>query len=296
MRIGAHVSIAAGPDKAAEYALSVGCECVQVFAKSPRQWKGSVLDEDVAAGFAAALAAAGLEPVFTHTAYLINLATSDRELYDRSIAALADELDRGRAMGAAGVVTHIGSDPDGVSSATARRVAEAIGRARSLACQTDEGVPLLLENSAGAGTSFGGAFEHIGEVIRMTAEAGLPPTALCLDTCHAHAYGADLGGEAGWAETLGLVEAACGAGATALMHANDCMFERGAHRDRHAWIGEGHIGEAGFAAMLADPRLATVPVIVEMPGERPEKDERNVSVLKRLRDRAAGDVGGSQGR
>ena len=286
MRIGAHISVSGGYEKAMDYADSVGCECVQIFAKSPRQWRGSAIDPEAGAAFVALREARGFGPVFTHTAYLINPATSDPVLREKSIAALADELVRGSLLGAAGVVTHIGNDPDGDPAAAAARVGEAAVRAFELAggdaCKTR----LLLENTAGAGRTFGSNFEELGACIEA---AGLATERLgvCLDTCHAWAYGLPVDSTEGWAEVLGGLEECCGAGRLGLIHANDCLFERGSRRDRHAWIGDGHIGSDGFAAMVCAPGLADVCVVTEMPGEAPVKDSENIGRLKSLRDQCA---------
>ncbi len=133
MLFGAHVSVAGGYGKALDYALSVGCECMQIFAKSPRQWKGGPIKPDAAQEFVALRAAQGFGPVFTHTAYLINLSTTKEDLYEKSIEALADELTRASMLGADGVVTHVGNVPDGDRRQAARRVGEAIVRAFDLA-------------------------------------------------------------------------------------------------------------------------------------------------------------------
>ena len=283
MRIGAHISVSGGYGKALDYAVSVGCECVQIFAKSPRQWRGSSIDAEIAAKFLSVREERGFGPVFTHTAYLINPATSDPVLREKSIAALADELVRGSLLGAAGVVTHIGSDPDGDPAAAARRVGEAAVRAFELAggdaCRTR----LLLENTAGAGRTFGSNFEELGACLDAS---GLPVERLgvCLDTCHAWAYGLPVDTEDGWREVVAGIEGCCGVGRLGLIHANDCLFDRGSKRDRHAWIGDGFIGRAGFSAMVCTPELSDVCVVTEMPGEVPIKDAENIARLKSLRD------------
>lgn len=287
MRIGAHISVSGGYGKALDYADSVGCECAQIFAKSPRQWRGSAIDPENAATFRRLREERGFGPVFTHTAYLINPATSDPILREKSIAALADELVRGSLLGAAGVVTHIGNDPDLDPAAAALRVGEAAVRAFELAggdaCQTR----LLLENTAGAGRTFGSNFEELGACIDAS---GLPADRIgvCLDTCHAWAYGLPVDTEEGWREVVAGLDGCCGVGRLGLIHANDCLFERGSKRDRHAWIGDGFIGSAGFAAMVCTPGLEDVCVVTEMPGEVPIKDAENIERLKTLRDTCAG--------
>lgn len=279
MRFGAHVSIADGLPAAVDYAVSVGCECMQIFAKSPRQWNAPALDPVAVAGFRHRCAATGMGPVFTHTAYLINLGSDDHGLWERSWMALSDELVRGEALGAAGVVTHVGTRYKSAPERTAERIARGVDRAwaASGVVQTR----LLLENTAAAGTTFGDGPDELGAVLEKL-HAARGHTGVCLDTCHAHAAGWDLSQPGGWDELLDAFEVCCGM-PVELVHANDCAFGPGEHRDRHAWIGEGTIGLGGFRRMVHEARLARVPVITEMPGEAPVKDAENINRLKRLR-------------
>lgn len=286
MLFGAHVSVAGGYLKALDYAESVGCECMQIFAKSPRQWRGSDIDPRVAHDFAAERAARGFGPVFTHTAYLINLATDDPALRAKSIPALADELVRGAVLGAAGVVCHVGNDPAGDPDAAAGRVAEAVVEAFELAGEAGSSCRLLLENTAGAGRTFGSTFAELGSCI---AAAGLPSERLgvCLDTCHAFAFGLPLDTPQGWRDVVAEIRDLSGGERLGLIHANDCLFERGSRRDRHAWVGDGFIGNQGFEAMVCLPELALVPTCLEMPGDVPIKDSTNIERLKSMRNQCA---------
>ena len=154
---------------------------------------------------------------------------------------------------------------------------------------------LLLENGAGAGSSFGGSFEELGAVFALVDAAGLD-VGLCVDTCHAHAYGHDLSSSDAWTAAIDAIEDTCGRGRLRLLHANDCAFPRGSHRDRHAWIGDGEIGIAGFEAMACQERLAEVSAVMEMPGEAPDKDLVNLSRLRSARDACAGRGGGGEPR
>lgn len=282
MLIGAHISVSGGYDKALDYAFEVGAECAQIFAKSPRQWKGPALDPHKAEHFRAMRAERGFGPLFTHTAYLINPATPEPVLREKSIAALADELVRGALLGATGVVTHIGSDPDGDPALAAARVADAVVRAFEFAGPVADSTRLLLENTAGAGKTFGSTFEELGACIDAS---GLPADRLgvCLDTCHAFAFGMPLDTPQGWSEVVSGITACCGVTRLGLIHANDCMFARGSKRDRHAWIGDGFIGYEGFEAMVCAPELSDVCACAEMPGEVPLKDAENIARLKKLR-------------
>jgi deoxyribonuclease-4 len=286
MFFGAHISVSGGYDHALDYAFEVGCECAQIFAKSPRQWKASPLDPEKAAAFVSARSERGFGPIFTHTAYLINPATPEPVLREKSIAALAEELVRGAMLGATGVVTHIGSDPDGDPEAAARRVADAVVRAFELAGPGAQSTRLLLENTAGAGRTFGSTFEELGACIEFS---GLSADMLgvCLDTCHAFAFGMPLDTPEGWDEVVVGITECCGTSRLGLIHANDCMFERGSKRDRHAWIGDGHIGYKGFEAMVCVPELDGVCACAEMPGEVPIKDAENIRRLKSMREGCA---------
>ncbi len=284
MLIGAHVGVAGGYANAVDYAVSVGCESIQVFAKSPRQWHAKPVDVDVARAFRARLSETGMGPVLVHTAYLINLGSADNALWQRSWTALADELMRAEQLGATFVVTHTGTEFRDAPERTASRIAEAVDHAWAAAGVT--GVRLLLENTAAAGTTFGDGPDELGAVLAgLTSAEG--HVGVCLDTCHAHAAGWDLSQEESWQAMIGGFEACCG-GPIEAIHANDCMFGPGLHKDRHAWIGDGTIGYEGFACMFRQPRLRGIPVVTEMPGEVPVKDAENVSRLKRLRDASGG--------
>lgn len=283
MLIGAHLSVSNGYSATVQYALETGSECMQVFGKSPRQWQGKPIDPAAAAGFVEARAKAGLGPVFTHTAYLINLATDAEPVRSRSVDALADEMLRGRALGAAGVVLHIGHDPHDDPEAAAERVAAGIVEAFELCGCSHPDTRLLLENTAtrGFGSSFDGfAAVHAALPAEVRALVGV-----CLDTCHAFAAGIELATPEHWEALVDQIEAACGAGSLGLVHTNDCKFELGSHRDRHEWIGDGFLGEAAFQAMLCVPRLAGVCAVTEMPGEVPYKDVVNIARLKMLREK-----------
>jgi len=286
MLIGAHVSVAGGYTNGLEYAETVRAECIQIFAKSPRQWRGPRIDPAAAEAFVARREEMSSGPVFTHTAYLLNLSTLDSELRHKTVSALSDELVRAALLGADGVVTHVGNDPAADTIAASRRVAGVIHESYALAGEVASKTRLLLENTAGGGSTFGCTFEQLGAAIDA---AGMPPDLLgvCLDTCHAFAYGMPLDTVEGWRETVSEIDRVIGLDRLGLVHANDCLFERGSRRDRHAWIGDGFIGIDGFRAMLCDSRLAHVPTVTEMPGERPQKDEVNIERLKELRDECA---------
>lgn len=285
MLVGAHLSVAGGYQAAVDYALEVGCECMQIFAKSPRQWRAKALDPVAAAEFTALRERAGLGPLFTHTAYLINPATDNPELRANSIAALADEITRGRLLSAAGVVTHLGNDPLGNPTEAAKRVAATIVRAFEAAGGEPGHTKLLLENTAGAGTSYGSGFGEMGAVLDELPDDIRASVGLCIDTCHAHAYGMDLSTPQAWDALVDDADSLCGPCAIGLIHANDCKFGQAEHKDRHEWIGDGFLGNEAFESMMCCERLRDICCITEMPGEVPEKDVINTARLKAFRDK-----------
>lgn len=292
MLIGAHVPVSDGLMRACAYAVETGCETIQVFAKSPRMWIGPRRDPDEARAFVAERARIGLGPVFTHAAYLVNLGSSDPLLWERSIEALADELRRADLLAATAVIVHAGTTYDGAHATPAGRVSEAVARAWEASCVGPGGPAIALENSAGAGRSFGSRMDELCEAAAGARESGAR-TGVCFDTCHGFAAGVDISQPSGWRAVCDAVESALGMDGLLAIHANDCKGELGSHRDRHEWIGDGLIGHRGFDAMFLEPRLSDVPAIVEMPGEPPEKDAVNVARLRASRDAAGADGGRS---
>jgi deoxyribonuclease-4 len=244
-----------------------------MFTSSPSQWRTVALDPNAAAALREGLAAADIRPSFVHAIYLLNLASPDRALWGRSVRHLAEELRRAALVGAAGVVLHLGSVGAGGRVADGvRRVARALREARARA---EVGIPLLLENGAGAGHTLGGTPEQIGEMLAQAAEA--EPLRLCLDTAHAFAAGLPVHTAEGLEETLARIET----GRLALVHLNDSRYEFGAHRDRHWHLGKGQIGREALARIVNHPRLQALPMIMETPGTV-EDDRRNMYAVRRM--------------
>lgn len=307
MRFGAHVTAAKGYRQMARYARQTGCECVQIFAKSPRQWQAKPLSDERLKEMRDLIDQGAVCPVNTHTSYLLNLSTDNDELREKSIAALADELVRAAQLGCTAVNTHVGTasaaapadaaaaDGEPLSPESARaaeRAGQAAVRAwelaeRQLADLGEEArltTPVLLfEDTAGAGTTFGSSVSELAAAIAASG-LGADRLGICIDTCHAWAAGYPLDGAEGWDALLGRIDGLMGIDRLQLLHLNDCLHGCGQHKDRHAWIGRGRISAAGFAALVADPRLARLDAVLEMPGQLPEKDEVNLGVLKALRD------------
>jgi deoxyribonuclease-4 len=292
--VGSHVSSFKDFDEMARYARQIECECIQIFAKSPRQWRAKSMTLQKREEIERAREIFDFGPVLTHTAYLINVVTDKQDIYEKSIPSLGDELVRGAILQAAGVNTHLGSVPGGDRDEAVLRGARAIERAFAfadekcatlgIACDTR----LILENSAGAGNLFGNTIAELCAVIKETKVAR-ERLGICIDTCHAWAYGYDVATETGWNEIVDEFKSHKMLDLWQFIHANDCKFARGEKKDRHAWIGEGEIGFEGFRIMLhlgqVHPELAGIAVLTEMPGDPPDKDIVNIQALKALRDR-----------
>jgi deoxyribonuclease-4 len=285
---GAHQSIAGGYAKAVERAVETGCDCLQVFTRNINQWKTTPIKPADAAAFRAAVKEAGLRLVVAHDSYLINPASADADLRKRSITGLIEELERAETLGIPWVVAHPGAAGDQpVEQAVdraARGIAEALAKTAPLAAG------ILIETTAGQGSCLGASFEEIGAMLAVIdAEPGLKKRAgVCLDTCHVFAAGYPLAPAAALDETLRQFDRAIGLRRLKLIHANDSKRELGSHVDRHEAIGRGKIGRAAFRLLVAHPKLAKVPFILETPKEGPDgkpdpkQDRTNLALLRRL--------------
>jgi deoxyribonuclease-4 len=285
--LGAHVSTQGGVARAPERGVAIGATAIQVFTKTPNQWREPVLRDDDVAAFRAALAASGIRAVVSHDSYLINLASPDEALRERSVAAFTGELVRCRALGIPWVVSHPGNYIDDLAAGLERN---ASGYARCLAAVPGE-VGVLIEGTAGAGTALGKTFEELAELRRAVPTALQGRVAFCLDTAHLHAAGYDV--VAGLASVWERFDAVIGLGLLKCLHLNDSKGAAGSGLDRHQWIGEGTIGAGTFREIMRDRRLASVIKIIETPkGDDPVYHDRRM--LRRLR--AYGRAGRRNGR
>ena len=277
MRFGAHMSTAGGIDRAIDRAVAAGCDVLQIFVKSARQWAARPLADDEVDAFRAKRRSTGLDPAVAHASYLINLASTDRQLWDRSWKACVVELERCAALDLDGLVIHPGAHRGAGERAGLERVAKALDR---IFRRVPETPPVLLEATAGQGTALGGRLEHLRW---LTDRSGNGRVGVCLDTCHLHAAGYQLDTPATCAATIDEVEDVLGLDRVHVLHCNDSVGAAGSHLDRHAHIGEGTIGEPGFAALLTDPRLRHLPGILETPKDAGgEWDRLNLARLRAL--------------
>lgn len=277
--LGAHVSTAGGVALAFERGAALGCDALQIFVKSPSQWRSKALAPEEAEEFRAAHVGHGRPPVVAHAAYLINLAAADPALLEKSRAGLADELGRAAALGLDGVVVHPGAHLGRGVDAALTAVAASLD---AVCIQTAGAAPkILLELTAGQGTVVGHTLEQLA-AIRARAEQ---PERLgyCLDTCHAFAAGYDVGSEGGVERFLADIERILGFGLVRAVHLNDSVGELGSRKDRHANIGAGRIALAGFQRLLMDSRTAAMPMILETPvGDDEEGHARDLATLRGL--------------
>ncbi len=278
--LGAHVSVAGGLEHAPERAHLIGSVNLQLFTKQPNRWAEPELAGDRADAFRRERGARGIRAAGSHDSYLINLATPDETLHRKSLASFRTEYERCVALGLEVLVTHPGNATDGDLASGRARNAEAVGRVL-------EDVPgetrVLLEITAGAGTTVGGSLEGLAEILE-----GIPPPqrariGVCFDTCHAYSAGYDLVGDydgvwARFEELLGLER-------LGLFHLNDSKFPFDSRKDRHEHIGEGSLGDEPFRRIMTDERFHTVPKILETPkGEDlVTLDRRNLARLRGYR-------------
>jgi len=279
MRIGAHISIAGGVSKAIERAREAGCEAVQIFSGNPRGWKDRPLDPGEVKEFRRLRREADLRPVVVHAPYLINLSAPDESIYRKSLAAFRADLERAELLGADALVVHVGSHREAGVEAGVRKMAASLR-------ETIKKLPglrttILLENTAGAGSSLGHRFEYIAEI--MERSGGGKKLGLCFDTCHAFVAGYDVSTDSGLEETLAEVEKHIGLERLRVVHFNDSKYGPGSRRDRHEHIGRGKIGPAGMRRIARHPALRDKTFILETPQETAESNPRNIALLKSYR-------------
>jgi deoxyribonuclease-4 len=280
VRIGIHTSRAKSLENSALLAAELGANTFQIFSASPRMWRAvPPVREDIRL-FRKAREKHDLHPLAVHVSYLINLATLDPVIREKSIVGFRGELERAAMIGAEYLVVHPGnyksqSLQDGLASF-------ALGMAEAADGLKLGGLTVLLENTVGAGSQIGGNLEELDRIRELTARQCGLAVGYCLDTCHLLAAGFDIAAEKGLASTVAHINRTLGLENVHLIHANDSKQPLGSRVDRHANIGAGHIGEAGFRRILQHPKLRRKPFILETPVDEEGDDRRNVDALKRL--------------
>ena len=279
MPFGAHMSISGGVSKAFARGVEAGVEAMQIFSKSERQWVAKPIPPEEAAAFHAEQARTGIGPVIVHDSYLINMAAPADELWEKSIAAFADELERCTLLGIPYIVTHPGAHTgSGEETGLAR---EAIALNRLFEQGVGGSTMVLIEATAGQGSALGHRFEHIARLFELVPHHDR--MGVCVDTCHIFAAGYDIRDAASYAATFAEFERIVGLQHIKAFHLNDSQKDLGSHVDRHAAIGEGFIGPETFRLLVNDPRFASLPKIIETPkGDTAADDIRNLTLLRSL--------------
>jgi deoxyribonuclease-4 len=272
------MSIAGGMPEAIARARAVDAESLQVFVKSSNQWAARPFAPgEVAAYRAAAQEAELVASTLAHASYLINLASPDAALWEKSVAAFVVELARCGELGIPWLVVHPGSHVGTGAEAGIARVAAALDRA--LADGASRGTGVLLETTAGQGSTLGARFEELGEILRLTKRERR--LGICFDTCHALAAGYEFRSASGYAAMMTALDHAVGLDRLHAFHLNDSKSELGSRRDRHEHIGKGHVGLEAFRLILTDARFRDLPMVLETDkGDDLAEDRVNLGVLR----------------
>ncbi|GAA2599849.1 deoxyribonuclease IV [Streptomyces axinellae] len=279
--IGGHVPVAGGlAANGISYAADIGAEAVQVFVANPRGWATSPGNAKQDEQFREACAEREI-PAYVHAPYLINFGSHSEETATKSVSSMRHSLRRGRDIGARGVVVHTGAATGGRARETALAQARELMLPLLEELTHDEDPWLLLEPTAGQGASLCSQVAELGPYFDVLEHH--PRLGVCLDTCHVFAAGHDLAAPGGVPRTLDELESVIGPGRLRLIHANDSKDVVGAHKDRHATIGSGHIGADPFRDLFRHPLTAGVPLVIETPGGK-EGHAADVEQLKKLRD------------
>ncbi|WP_254769443.1 deoxyribonuclease IV [Salinilacihabitans rarus] len=288
MHVGAHVSISGSRVSSDEETppyddvrnavhrqVAFGGNCGQIFTTSPQVWAQPEIDDEAAAGFREATAEKLDGPWVIHSAYLVNLCTPKEDLRRKSRESLQAELDAAEKLGVPYVNVHLGAHTGAGVEGGLDNAAEVID---SLAIP--DGVQLLVESDAGSGTKLGGEFEHLAGIIdRTETDVGI-----CIDTAHTLVAGNDLTTPGAVDETIGRFDDVVGLEHLEYIHLNDSKHDVGTHKDEHAHIGEGYIGEDGMRAIVNHPDLRDLPFALETPTEDGRGFEWNIEKTRELRD------------
>lgn len=288
--LGAHTSIAGGLAKAITQAKAIGCDCVQIFARNPRGWAARQLTPGEISEFRETRERFELWPVVIHSVYLINLAAQDPPLLAKSRTAFREEIERGLALGADYLVVHPGSPGTagadiGIVTAveSVRQAARGLKIKGAATNRRHAGrsnyLTILIENTAGQGSSIGCNFEQVAEMVSALDDL---PIDVCLDTAHTFTSGYDISTEAGLKTTIDKIDGSFGFDRIKVIHCNDSKAPLGSRVDRHEHIGLGHIGADAFRRLTHNLRFRRIPFVLETPVDKERGYEWNVNRLREL--------------
>jgi len=282
-RVGVHTSIAGSVTRAAERAHQIGCTSFQIFSSSPRMWRARDFAAEEISAFERLRASYDLSPLVIHTNYLVNLASPDPSLRQRSVEAFVGEIRRAEALGAEYLVLHPGSYRDSSKEQGIRTLAASLREAirKAPPAQTT----ILMENMCGQGNVLGGSFAELRDILALLD--GLP-VECCLDTAHCFAAGMDIATPEGLAALLNSLDQAVGLHRVPVIHTNDSRSPLGSHRDRHEHIGKGGIGLEGFRRIVNHPALRNKVFILETPIESEGDDRKNLQAIRAVREEVRG--------
>jgi deoxyribonuclease IV len=282
--LGAHMSIAGGIDSCFDRLNLIHGSALQIFTTNHRQWRLGHLSPESIELFKMKWEESGRVPIAAHDVYLINLAAVDKEILSKSVLAFAEELRRCTALGIPYLIMHPGAHVgEGLEPGLARLVANLD---RAIDISDTHSVSVLLENTAGQGSSLGSTFEEISFVLKSSRYG--ETMGVCYDTCHAFAAGYDIRSEDVYGETISRFHQTIGLDRLKFFHLNDSKRELGAHVDRHEHIGKGKIGLEGFRLLLNDPRFQNHPMVLETPKDKDMKEDiENLGVLRSLINKKA---------
>jgi deoxyribonuclease-4 len=289
--VGVHVSIAGGLANAVGRAEALGCDCLQIFARNPRGWAPRELTLGEISDFREARERSGLWPLVIHSVYLINLAAQDPLLLAKSRGTFREELERGLALGADYLVVHPGNPgAAGAEIGIATAVESVREAARGLRLigasartRRENALTILIENTAGQGSSIGCDFEQIVQMLEALDDL---PVDVCLDTAHTFASGYDISTEAGLSTTIHAINRSFGFDRIKVIHCNDSKAPLGSRLDRHEHIGLGHIGEEAFRRLTHNLKFCRIPFILETPVDKDRGYEWNLERIRELSERS----------
>lgn len=277
-RVGAHVSISGGVEKAVQRQEDETGNCGQIFAGSPRTWSVAEYTEEEGEKFQEFRKEEDQKPYVIHSTYLVNLATPKDDLFEKSLKCLQAELNAAETLGVEYVVFHPGAHTGSGRENGLDRIAEGID-----SLDIPDGVTLLLENTAGKGTTLGKSMGDLREIMER-AETDNGKIGVCIDTCHAHAAGYELREEEGFQDFLQEIEEDLDLDNVKVLHLNDSKDEKGSEKDNHEDIGYGKIGEKGFSNVVNSEKLEDKPMILETPSDNRASYKENIEKIRELRD------------
>jgi deoxyribonuclease IV len=281
MKFGAHMSIAGGVDKALIRGEKIGCDTIQIFTKNASQWRARELSKEEVSRFKTNQKETGIAPALAHDSYLINIASPDDAAYEKSLEALLVEMKRAEALSLPYLVIHPGAHVGSGEENGLKRIADGLNRLHEQA----EGfkVKILLETTAGQGTTLGHCFEHFTAILeRVKSKKRL---GICFDTAHAFASGYNIKTKKGYAETMKIFNEVIGTEKLLVFHINDSKKPLGSRVDRHEHIGKGYIGKDGLKHLLRDEQFTGHPMILETPKQSDEEDMMNLKLLREIAGR-----------